>query len=190
MQRCKWVEGAAPLMIDYHDVEWCRPQHDDRYLFEFLVLESFQAGLSWQIVLRKRTAFQEAFDNFDVAKVSAYDEDRIELLAQNPAIIRNRQKIRAAVNNARVFRDIQEEYGSFDRYIWHFTDGQIIHNTDNEERATSPLSNTVSKDLKARGMKFVGPTIIYSFLQAAGVINDHDTTCDFYAIDEPQTQVN
>lgn len=173
-RRCFWANPKNEAYIHYHDSEWGVPVHDDLKLFEMLVLESFQAGLSWECVLNKREAFREAFDHFDPKKVCAYDESRIQALAQNPGIIRNRAKIRAAVGNARVFLDIQKEYQSFSRYLWHFTEGRVIHE---KGKSTSPLSDAVSADLKRRGMKFVGSTIIYAYLQAVGVIYSHEGGC-------------
>lgn len=180
MKRCKWVDETNELYVKYHDMEWGVPSYDDHYLFEMLLLESFQAGLSWITILKKREAFREAFDNFDVIKVSQYDEAKILSLMSNQKIVRNQLKIRATVNNAKIFIKIQQEFGSFANYIWSFTDGKIIYNENDELPTTSSLSDQVSADLKRRGMKFVGSTIIYSYLQAMGVINDHETTCDFY----------
>lgn len=179
VQRCCWVNLQNPLYVAYHDQEWGKPNHDDRYLFEMLVLESFQAGLSWECILNKRENFRAAFDNFDVQKVANYDEHKIAELLANAGIIRNRLKIKAAIDNAKVFQQIQTEYGTFDQYLWRFTAGQPVVNRDGVLRATSPLSDTISRDLQKRGMRFVGSTIIYSFLQAAGVIDDHEPNCDF-----------
>ena len=162
--------------------KWGIPSYDDKFLFEMLVLESFQAGLSWECVLNKREAFRKAFDNFDYRKIANYDESKINKLLINKDIIRNKLKIAATINNAKVFIDIQKEYGSFSNYIWHFTNNKIVKNTDNIVRATSPLSDEISKDLKKKGMKFVGSTIIYSYLQAIGVINDHEIDCDLSKI--------
>lgn len=178
--RCKWVNLNNPLYVKYHDTEWGIPHYDDDYMFEFLILESFQAGLSWECILNKREAFKKAFDNFDYVKISNYDEDKINELCNNKGIIRNRLKIKAAINNAKVFIKIQKEFGSFSNYIWKFTDNKIIKNTDDNFKTTSILSDTVSKDLQKRGMKFVGSTIIYSYLQAIGIINDHELECDCY----------
>ena len=179
VQRCCWVNLQNPLYVHYHDQEWGKPNHDDRYLFEMLVLESFQAGLSWECVLNKRENFRAAFDNFDVQKVANYDEHKIAELLTNAGIIRNRLKIKAAIDNAKIFQQIQAEYGTFDRYLWQFTAGQPVVNRDGVLRATSPLSDTIAHDLQKRGMRFVGSTIIYSYLQAAGVIDDHEPNCDF-----------
>ena len=173
-KRCHWCNLNNPLYVDYHDREWGVPLHDDRRLFEMLILEGFQAGLSWECILNKREAFREAFNDFDYRKVAKYDETRLEALRMDEGIVRNRLKIAAAVVNARVFMDIQKEYGSFDRYIWSFTDGKTVYEWD---RTSSPLSDRISKDLRRRGMKFVGTTIIYSYLQAIGVINSHEAGC-------------
>ena len=179
-KRCRWADPASELYIAYHDEEWGKPEHDDRKLFEMLILEGFQAGLSWITILKKREAFREAFDNFDPAVIAQYPPEKMEQLMGDPGIVRNRRKIEAAVQNAKVFLDIQREYGSFDRYLWGFTGGKIILNTDNVVRASSPLSDRISADLKRRGMKFVGTVILYSFLQAVGVVNDHETDCWCY----------
>lgn len=178
VNRCSWVNMKNPLYIQYHDIEWSVPEHDDGKLFELLILECFQAGLSWECVLNKREAFRKAFDGFDAKKISAYGEEKIGRLMADTDIIRNRLKIRASVTNSRVFLEIQKEYGSFDAYIWGFTDGKIIAESC-DIRTTSPLSDRISKELKGRGMKFVGSTIIYSYLQAIGVISAHEERCDF-----------
>ena len=180
MKRCFWVDEKSEIYTKYHDEEWGVPKFDDRELFELLVLESFQAGLSWITVLKKREAFRKAFDNFDVKKVANYNENKVEELLQNPAIIRSKGKINAAINNAKIFLQIQKEFGSFSKYIWNFTNGKVIKNTTGETIVSSPLSDEVSKDLKIRGMKYVGTVIIYSYLQAIGVINDHDKDCFKY----------
>lgn len=172
--RCPWANPKNERYIRYHDEEWGVPVHDDQKLFEMLILESFQAGLSWECVLNKREAFRRAFDGFDLTTVCAYDDAKLESLAQDPGIIRNRLKIRAAVKNARIFRDIQREYGSFSDYLWHWTGGETVIECS---MAHSPLSDAISKDLKTRGMTFVGTTIIYAYLQAVGVINSHEETC-------------
>lgn len=179
IKRCKWVNLKNPLYISYHDNEWGKPSYDDNYLFELLVLESFQAGLSWECVLNKRKGFKKAFDNFDYNKISMYDENKIQELYNNNDIIKNKLKINATINNAKIFINIQKEYGSFSNYIWKFTDKKVIKNKDNNFKTTSILSDTVSKDLKKRGMKFVGSTIIYSYMQAIGIINDHELECEF-----------
>ena len=177
MKRCKWVNEENEKYIKYHDEEWGVPSYEDSYLFEMLLLESFQAGLSWECILNKRESFRKAFDNFDYRKIAEYKEDKIKELTNNKDIIRNKLKIKASINNAKVFMKIQKEYGTFSNYIWHFTDKKVIK--DNAEKTTSPLSDEISKDLQRRGMKFVGSTIIYSYLQAIGIINDHDENCDF-----------
>jgi DNA-3-methyladenine glycosylase I len=177
--RCEWT-GDDPLMIAYHDLEWGIPKHDDRRLFEDLILDGAQAGLSWRTILLRRDNYRLAFDNFDPVKVAAYDKAKIEELLQNAGIIRNRQKINSAVKNAKAFLKIQEEFGSFDAYIWGFVDGKSIDNgrrTMSELPAKTELSETVSKDLKKRGFNFVGPTIIYAFMQAVGMVNDHTVDC-------------
>ena len=176
-RRCSWVNTQNPLYVQYHDEEWGTPEHHDTRLFELLILEGFQAGLSWECVLNKRAAFRAAFDGFDADKVSRYDEvKRAELMA-TPGIIRNRMKIVAATTNARVFKAIEQEFGSFDAYIWGFTDGQTLREPYTQ-RTTSPLSDAISKDLKRRGMKYVGSTIIYSYLQAIGILDAHGPECD------------
>jgi len=182
MQRCEWA--ASPLMTAYHDQEWGVPQHDDRVLFEFLVLEGAQAGLSWETILRKREAYREAFDGFDPRDVAAYDEARIARLLANPGIVRNRLKIASTVRNARAFLEVQQEFGSFDSYLWNFTGGQPVLNqweTLNQIPARTPLSDALSKDLIRRGFNFAGSIICYSFLQAVGVVNDHTRTCFRYS---------
>ena len=180
MKRCFWVDEKSKIYIKYHDEEWGVPKHDDRELFELLILEGFQAGLSWITVLKKREAFRLAFDNFDVKKVAKYDEKKVNKLLENADIIRSRSKINAAVINAKIFIEIQKEFGSFSNYIWGFTKGKIIKNTTDKFEVKSPLSDEVSKDLKKRGMKYVGSIIIYSYLQSIGVINDHETMCFCY----------
>ena len=178
--RCKWVNEKNEIYVKYHDEEWGVASFDDKYLFEMLLLESFQAGLSWECILNKRENFRGAFDNFDYTKISNYDENKIEELKNNAGIVRNKRKIIATINNAKIFMQIQKEFGSFSKYIWNFTNGEVIKNIDNNFVTTSPLSDNVSKDLNKRGMKFVGSTIIYSYLQAIGVINDHELNCDWY----------
>ena len=172
--RCHWVNPKKERYIRYHDEEWGRAVYDDRKLFELLVLECFQAGLSWECVLNKRESFFAAFDGFDLEKICAYDEEKLEELKNNPAIIRNRLKIQAAVTNACVFRNIQKEYGSFSEYLWQWTSKKIIYEN---QKTSSPLSDEISEDLKKRGMKFVGTTVVYSYLQAVGVINSHEDGC-------------
>jgi len=180
--RCAWT-GDDPLMQRYHDEEWGVPKHDDRRLFEDLVLDGAQAGLSWQTILRKRENYRRAFDNFDPVKVAAYDESRVAELLQDPGIVRNRLKIRSAIQNAQAFLRVQQEFGSFDAYIWGFVDGQPVINQWREMSqlpATSELAELISKDLRARGFNFVGPTIIYAFMQAVGIVNDHNIDCFRY----------
>ena len=180
MNRCKWVNLKNKTYVDYHDNEWGKEEHDDGMLFELLILEGFQAGLSWECVLNKREYFRRAFDDFDYTKISKYDSQKINELLNNPNIIRNKSKVIAAITNAKVFIGIQEEFGSFDKYIWSFTDYKVIKNIDDNFKTTSELSDKISKDLKKRGMKFVGSTIIYSYMQAIGIIDDHELNCDFY----------
>ena len=179
MERCFWCNLKNPLYVKYHDEEWGIARFDDEYLFEMLLLESFQAGLSWECVLNKRESFRKAFDNFDVDKISEYDEEKIDLLCEDKAIIRNRAKIKAAVNNARIFKTIVAENGSFLNYIKLFWDGKTVYDSIS---LTSDLSDSISADLKKRGMKFVGTTVIYSFLQSIGVINSHTEGCFLYEI--------
>lgn len=182
-ERCNWG-NSNPLMIKYHDEEWGVPLHDDQKLFEFLILEGMQAGLSWSTILNKREAFRQAFDHFNPVLVAAYDEDKVNELMNNVGIIRNRLKILACINNAQRFMEVQAEYGSFDSYIWKFVDYQPIINSFNtlkEIPAKTFLSDAISADLKKKGFKFIGSTIIYAHLQATGVVNDHLTTCFRYA---------
>ncbi len=167
--------------MKYHDEEWGVPVFDDRVLLELLILEPFQAGLSWEIVLNKRGNFRESFDNYDIEKICKYDEDKIAELLENPKIIRNRRKIEAAINNTRIFRDIQKEWESFSDYIWHFTKGNSIYEVD---KTSSSLSDTITMDLKKRGMKFIGTTTVYAYLQAIGIIDSHDETCFLYRKNE------
>ena len=180
MKRCFWVDEKSDIYVKYHDEEWGFPKFDDRELLELLILESFQAGLSWITVLKKREAFRAEFDNFELEKIINYDENKITQMLNNPAIIRSRVKITAAINNAKIFKEIQKEYGSFSNYIWSFTDNKVIKNATGKTIVSSPLSDKISKDLKKRGMKYVGTVIIYSYLQAIGIINDHDTDCFKY----------
>jgi DNA-3-methyladenine glycosylase I len=180
MHRCPWVDLDKADYIAYHDEEWGVPVHDDQQLFEFLTLESAQAGLSWYTVLRKRAHYRKVFAQFDPKKVARFTEKKIAELLQDPGIIRNRLKVNAAVSNARLFLDLQEEFGSFDAYIWRFVDGEPIVNELRDLAdypATSPESDALSKDLKQRGFKFVGPTIIYAHMQATGMVNDHALDC-------------
>jgi DNA-3-methyladenine glycosylase I len=182
MDRCPWC-GTDELYVKYHDEEWGVPVHDDKKHFEFLVLESAQAGLSWITILRKRENYRAAYEGFDACKVAMFDDNKVNELLQNEGIIRNRKKIEASVNNAKLFLEIQKEFSSFDKYIWSFVDNKpVVNNWSNitEVPATSELSDRVSKALKNRGFKFLGSTIIYSHLQATGIINDHLTTCFRY----------
>lgn len=175
-ERCFWVNLNNPLYIKYHDEEWGVPTHDDKMLYELLILESFQAGLSWECILNKREDFRKAYDNFDINKVINYDNIKINELLNNKNIIRNKLKIHASINNSKIFKEIQKEFGSFDKYIWHFTNGKTMKE-DCLKITKSALSDQISNDLKKRGMKFVGSTIIYSYLQAIGVINGHCNNC-------------
>lgn len=175
-KRCKWCNLNNPKYIEYHDNEWCKPNFDDKYLFEMLILESFQAGLSWECVLNKRDDFRRAYDNFDIDKICNYDDTKIQELLNNDKIIRNKLKIKASITNSKIFKSIQNEYGSFYNYLKTFMNQDVIYETD---VTTNDLSDNISNDLRKRGMKFVGSTIIYSFLQAVGIIYSHDKEC-FY----------
>jgi DNA-3-methyladenine glycosylase I len=178
--RCPWVDLSKSDYVAYHDEEWGVPVHDDRLLFEFLVLEGAQAGLSWYTVLRKRQHYRAAFDHFDPVKVARYDERKVAELLGNPGLIRNRAKIEAAVGNARSFLAVQEAFGSFDAYLWRFVDGRpVVHELHSlaDYPATSPESDALSKDLRGRGFKFVGSTICYAHMQATGMVNDHTLDC-------------
>lgn len=180
--RCGWCVGDA-LYEAYHDLEWGVPVKDDDTLFEFLILETFQAGLSWITVLRKRENFRKAFDHFDYKKIAQYNQAKRDALLQNPGIIRNKLKVNATVTNARAFMKVQEEFGSFSNYIWGFIDGKPIKNAFNDYRdapANTELSDTISKDLKKRGFKFVGSTVVYAHMQATGMVNDHEVSCFRY----------
>lgn len=180
IKRCAWVSSDDPLYLAYHDDEWGVPVHDDRLLFEFLILEGAQAGLSWSTILKKRENYRAALDNFDPASVAAYDEEKVAALLADPGIVRNRLKVRAAIKNARAFLDVQAELGSFDRYIWQFVGGSPRQNAWRslaEIPAESAESRAMSKDLKRRGFTFVGPTICYAFMQAIGMVNDHTVDC-------------
>ena len=177
MKRCKWCNLDNPLYIEYHDNEWCMPNTDDKYLLEMLILESFQAGLSWECVLNKREDFRNSYDNFDIDKIINYDENKINELLSNPKIIRNKLKIKSSINNAKIFKNIENEYGSFYQYLLGFTNGKILYEVD---KTTNNLSDKISKDLIKRGFKFVGSTIIYSYLQAIGIIYSHDKECFMY----------
>ncbi len=182
LKRCPWP-AEDPLMIAYHDTEWGVPLHEDAAIFEFLVLEGMQAGLSWSIILKRREGFRRAFDAFDPARIADYSDREVKRLMADPGIIRNRLKIAAAINNARRFLAVQEEFGSFDRYIWQFVGGRPIRHqfrSVSEVPATSPESDLISKDLKRRGFKFVGSTIVYAHMQATGMVNDHLVDCFRY----------
>lgn len=174
MKRCRWCNLKNPKYVEYHDKEWGIPRFDDRYLLEMLILESFQAGLSWECVLNKRDSFRIAYDNFDLDKICSYGEEKVKELSENKDIIRNQLKIRASIGNACIFREIKREYGTFCEYLKTFTGGKVIFEAD---RTTNELSDRISEDLKKRGMKFVGSTIIYSYLQAIGVIYSHERGC-------------
>jgi len=181
-KRCFWVNDDQ-LYIDYHDNEWGKPVYDDETLFEFLLLESFQAGLSWITILKKRENFRKAFDDFNYKKIANYSEKKFDELIVNEGIIRNKLKIKAAITNAQLFQEIQREFGSFSKYIWSFVDGKPIVNkfqTREEVPATTEISDAISKALKKRGFKFVGSTIVYAFMQATGMVNDHTTDCFCY----------
>lgn len=182
LKRCTWT-GSDPLYIEYHDKEWGVPVHDDRKLFEMLILEGAQAGLSWITVLKKRSNYRKAFDQFDANKIAHYDENKFQALLANEGIIRNRLKIKAAIQNARAFLDIQKEFGCFDTYVWRFVNGKPIRNAFKslqELPAKTTQSESMSKDLLQRGFKFVGPTICYAFMQAVGLVNDHVVECFRY----------
>ena len=181
--RCSWA-GSDPVYITYHDTEWGVPVHDDRRLFEFLILEGAQAGLSWLTILKKRSSYTKAFDNFDPHKVAVYNTRKVEELISNVGIIRNRLKIEAAIQNAGSLLAVQQEFDSFDKYIWQFTGGKTLKNswqTTAEVPAKSGVSSAMSSDLKKRGFKFVGPTICYAFMQATGLVNDHTVDCFHYS---------
>ena len=177
IHRCTWAENAEAIYQNYHDNEWGVPVYEDQKLFEMLILEGMQAGLNWITVLKKREAFREAFDGFDVARVAGYSEEKQKELLQNPGIIRNRLKIKAAVKNAAVFQQIQKEYGSFSAYLWGFSEGRVMYRTQKELPTHTALSDEISADLYKRGMRFVGSVIIYSYLQAVGIVNDHEPDC-------------
>ena len=179
--RCDWAKND--LAIQYHDAEWGMPQHDDRRLFEFLILEGAQAGLSWDTILRKRENYRAAFDDFDAEKIALYDAKKIESLLQNEGIVRNRLKIASSIQNAKSYLKIKDEFGSFDAYVWQFVDGKPVTNswkTIREVPAKTSISDALSKDLKKRGFNFVGSTIMYAFMQACGLVNDHLTSCFRY----------
>ncbi|MBR6765831.1 MAG: DNA-3-methyladenine glycosylase I [Clostridia bacterium] len=177
IKRCKWCSLKNDIYVRYHDTEWCVPDFDDKYLYEMLILESFQAGLSWEYVLNKRESFIKAYDGFDIDKVIAYDEAKVSELINNKGIIRNRLKIRASIENSKVFKSIAHEYGSFYNYLKTFTGDKTVYETD---KTTNSLSDAISKDLQRRGMKFVGSVIIYAYLQAIGIIYSHEKECYLY----------
>ncbi len=182
ISRCSWC-GTDPLYVKYHDEEWGVPVRDDKTLFEFLILETFQAGLSWITILRKRENFREAFDGFDYKKIAKYDQSKIDELLQNEGIIRNKLKVHSTISNAIAFMEVQKEFGSFSEYIWGFVNNKPIKNklkSHKDTAATTELSDTISKDLKKRGFKFVGSTVIYAHMQATGMVNDHVESCFRY----------
>ena len=178
--RCFWVRLDSPLYCAYHDEEWGTPIHDDQEMYGLFLLELFQAGLSWITLLKKREAFSEAFDGFDVEKIAAYDAAKVEELLQNAGIIRSRGKIEAAISNAKIVLDLRCEFGSFCNYLWSFSGGKVVLSPDDQPRSTSPLSDRMSEDMKRRGMKYAGSVTIHSFLQAAGIVNEHETNCYRY----------
>ncbi len=183
IKRCKWAEGVSLQYIEYHDTEWGVPVYDDRTQFEFLILEGAQAGLSWSTILNKREGYRKAFADFDPEKVARFTKKRVEKLLLDPSIVRNRLKVESTVTNAKAFLDVQEEFGTFCRYIWRFVDGEPIQNKfrrDADVPATSQESDALSKDLKKRGFRFVGSTIMYAHMQATGLVNDHVTSCFRY----------
>lgn len=181
-KRCYWVNPQNELYCRYHDLEWGTPIRDDQTMYELFLLETFQAGLSWITILKKREAFRAAFDGFDVEKVASYGEDKIALLLQDAAIIRSRGKISGAIANAKIVLELQKEFGSFCNYLWSFSNGKVVVQKDGGFRTTSPISDSMSADMKRRGMRYVGSVTLYSFLQAAGIINDHEKSC--YRYDE------
>ncbi|MCK5129683.1 MAG: DNA-3-methyladenine glycosylase I [Clostridiales bacterium] len=175
--RCTWAQNGIDIYKRYHDMEWGTPCYDEHTLIEMLILESFHAGLSWLIVLKKREDFRIAFDQFDMKKISQYDENKFNELMCNKKIIRNKLKIRATINNAQKILEIIKEWGSFTEYIWHFTDHEIIYNIDNQFKDKTALSDTIAKDMKKRGIKFLGSVTVYAYLQAVGIVNDHELKC-------------
>ena len=174
MQRCSWCNLKNPKYVEYHDHEWGIPNHDDKYLYEMFILETFQAGLSWECILNKRDFFRECYDNFNIDKVILYDDKKINELLNNEKIIRNKLKINASINNSKIFKDIQNEYSSFDNYLKLFSNNKILYEND---KTTNKLSDDISRDLQKRGMRFVGSTTIYSYLQAVGIIYSHTNNC-------------
>jgi len=180
IKRCEWVPLNKPTYVKYHDEEWGVPVHDDQKMFEFLILESFQAGLSWEIILNKRENFRQAFSGFDVHQVADFDESKVQSLLQDKGIVRNQLKIRATINNAQRYLEVVEEFGSFCKYFWNFSDGKtIIHHFEAIDQipASTELSNMIAKDLKSRGFKFMGTTVVYAHMQAVGMVNDHIESC-------------
>lgn len=180
MKRCAWCNLNNPIYVKYHDEEWGVAKYDDHELFELLILEMFHCGLSWEIILNKRSNFREAFDNFEIEKIMNYQDDEVSNLLQNKNIVRNKLKIKAAIDNAKIFREMQKEYGSFCNYIWSYIDGKTLY--IDSDVVKNDLSDTISKDLQKRGMKFVGSVVIYSYLQAIGVINSHSKDCFKYNV--------
>lgn len=180
MKRCSWVENKEQIYLDYHDNEWGKAVYDDQILYEFFLLEAFQAGLAWITVLKKRSAFKIAFDNFDYVKISQYDQIKIDELMNNPQIIRSNLKIKAAINNAKIFIAIQNEFKTFSNYLWSFTDNKVIKRTSDSRVTTSYISDAISADLKKRGAKFMGSVTVYSYLEAIGILDNHDLECDCY----------
>lgn len=176
-RRCSWAALTNPLYLEYHDTEWGVPQHDDRHLFEMLILEGAQAGLSWETVLNKRARYRQVFAGFDPRRVARFDRAKVRELMADPGIIRNRLKIESTIDNAKAFLAVQAEFGSFDSYLWSFVNGRALVNRTGRVPASTPLSDTISRDLKKRGFRFVGSTIIYAYMQAVGVVNDHLSTC-------------
>jgi DNA-3-methyladenine glycosylase I len=179
-KRCFWVREDSPLYCAYHDEEWGTPIRDDQSMYALFLLELFQAGLSWITLLKKRDAFSAAFDGFDVEKIAAYDEQKVEDLLQDAGIIRSRGKIEAAISNAKIVLELKREFGSFCNYLWGFSGGKVVLSLDGQPRATSPLSDRISVDMKKRGMRYAGSVTIHSFLQAAGIVNEHEESCYRY----------
>lgn len=179
-KRCQWVENKEEIYLDYHDNEWGIAVYDDETLFEMLILECFQAGLSWITILKKREAFRKSYDNFNIEKIVKYDENKIDEQMNNESIIRHKGKIEASINNAKIFKQIQKEFGTFSKYIWSFTDNKILKDTDENYLTKSSTSDMIAKDLKKRGMKFVGSVTIYSYLEAIGIIDNHTKDCYKY----------
>lgn len=179
-RRCEWAEGGEPLILAYHDEEWGVPSHDDRHLFELLTLEGAQSGLSWVTILRKRAGYRRAFEQFDPSRVARFTHRKIEALLKDPGIVRNRLKVESTVNNAQRMLEVQDEFGAFDSYIWEFVGGSPIVNRRHalsDLPSETPASSAMSADLKRRGFRFIGPTVCYAYMQAAGLVNDHVTTC-------------